>query len=164
MAEYDDFFQKKPGFMSSYLYDFLVSGSWVSWASSFSLYLVPSDQDKLVTTWLCCCLKKKSFALPFCLLQAEKENKAPRCLSRDSMRSHPCVQWSRSLGLRSRPKVSRTVSLSSSWFLGTAFYIQAVSVSGLKYCRILFLFSFVLKSEVLKSSIHLFLYGVKTPI
>ena len=102
---------------------------------------------------ICCCLKKKSL-LP-CLpafLQAEKENKAPRCLSWTAFLPSTPVCSDHAFHLRSRPRVYRTVSLSLLLISWHSLFIPRLCVClGLnKHSRILFLFSFVLKSDVLK--------------
>ena len=133
----------------------LVSGSWGQLGFlPWSLYPAPSDQDKLVTTWLYVVVWKKKSLLP-CLpafLQAEKENKAPRCLSWTAFLPSTPVCSDHAFHLRSRPRVYRTVSLSLLLISWHSLFIPRLCVClGLnKHSRILFLFSFVLKSDVLK--------------
>lgn len=153
MAEYDDSFSsKETWFLSSYLYDpcvlwYLVPG--VSWASlPWSLYLVPSDQDKLVTTWLYICCWKKSL-LP-CLSAFLQKKTKPRCLSETAFlplytvcSDAPSV-WDQ--GPRS-PEQSAFPLLD---FLAQPFTSRLWVCLGLNTVGFCFLFSFVLKAEVLK--------------
>lgn len=120
MAEYDDsFFKKETWFhvilsvRSMWFLWYLVPG--VSWASSLGVYIwYPVIKINLWLHDYMLLFEKKKSLLP-CLpafLQAEKENKAPRCLSWTAFLPSTPVCSDHAFYLRSRPKVSRTVSLS----------------------------------------------------
>lgn len=177
MAEYDDsFFKKETWFhvilsvRSMWFLWYLVPG--VSWASSLGVYIwYPVIKINL---WLHDYMllfekKKKSFALPSCLPASRKRKQSTQVPQLDSISAlYPCVQWSRLLSEIKAQGLQNSQPFPLLDFLAQPFYIQVVSVSGFKYRRILFLFSFVLKSEVLKewgAFPPLYgLYGVKTPI